>query len=518
MHAPDFTPLIASCDFQKGKKRLELKKLLRQLNLLYLPLREEGDRTARLRLQVNAIHGTYRICTRNQTESFEDRLLTLGLSQTEIKKDRLIRQLGKICRYWEVCVNLTSFAKEFPSLAKHIRLQTVVSYRPELWEFGVTGIAPCWVHAEIQLIFHYALNAMRHFFQPRVIGASKSACYLCNLFLSHHGQYFVSKTHGHLYNQWTVPDLASVNYSKQVAFRNVLSAMNEDILNDTSANRNRRTRRSYAGDSWTSFHGRRPPPPLSDTSTIFSYNTSLHRHVDMTPGHPINSVIQEEQSSASEGSNTTLKVEPVRNEKEIETAPKVGISAPTSEQYLEECHGTDGISTPVALHSSPNMVPAGETSPTRSDTARPLADVEPSRKSPTIPSLISSSTSSSTTQELPRPQQDPPIVNQSTTAQSAVPDLMQPVPFRGAVSHTSPLFLECDEVAVDITCEEPVIGHVWATSNEDPCQFTAPVDIELASLKIEEDQVLRRGDKSQELLLQFCNKGKPILGLRLQWI
>ncbi|KAI9764608.1 MAG: hypothetical protein M1840_008342 [Geoglossum simile] len=61
------------------------------------------------------------------------------------------------------------------------------------------------VHAEIQLLLHYALNADANSLQPRVIYASKSACFLCNLFLKFYGQFFTPKTHGRLYEKWAVP-------------------------------------------------------------------------------------------------------------------------------------------------------------------------------------------------------------------------------------------------------------------------------------------------------------------------
>ena len=60
------------------------------------------------------------------------------------------------------------------------------------------------VHAEIQLLFFYELDPER--LRPRTICSSKSACYLCNLFFSLHGKYYVPRTHGRLYHKWTLPD------------------------------------------------------------------------------------------------------------------------------------------------------------------------------------------------------------------------------------------------------------------------------------------------------------------------
>jgi hypothetical protein len=61
------------------------------------------------------------------------------------------------------------------------------------------------VHAEVQLVIHYAQKENDGIPQPRVICASKSACFLCNLFLKYDGQFYTPKTHGRLYAQWTIP-------------------------------------------------------------------------------------------------------------------------------------------------------------------------------------------------------------------------------------------------------------------------------------------------------------------------
>lgn len=60
------------------------------------------------------------------------------------------------------------------------------------------------VHAEIQLLFFYELNP--GMLRPRVICSSKSACYLCDLFFKLHGRFYIPRTHGRLYERWTLPD------------------------------------------------------------------------------------------------------------------------------------------------------------------------------------------------------------------------------------------------------------------------------------------------------------------------
>ena len=61
------------------------------------------------------------------------------------------------------------------------------------------------MHAEIQIVTFHRLEKTLPL--PRIIGTSKAACYLCNLFLSLHPQYKISATHGTIFKNWTIPDV-----------------------------------------------------------------------------------------------------------------------------------------------------------------------------------------------------------------------------------------------------------------------------------------------------------------------
>ena len=65
-------------------------------------------------------------------------------------------------------------------------------------------LSPWKVHAEIQLLFFYELNA--DIPRPRFICSSKSACYLCDLFVKSHGKFCLPRTHGRLYDRWILPE------------------------------------------------------------------------------------------------------------------------------------------------------------------------------------------------------------------------------------------------------------------------------------------------------------------------
>ena len=60
------------------------------------------------------------------------------------------------------------------------------------------------VHAEVQLLAFYEESTSIK--PPRLLAASKSACYLCNAFICLHGKFQISSTHGRLWPHWTLPD------------------------------------------------------------------------------------------------------------------------------------------------------------------------------------------------------------------------------------------------------------------------------------------------------------------------
>ena len=75
------------------------------------------------------------------------------------------------------------------------------------------------VHAEIQLLLFYSKNDQ--VLAPRIVCSSKSACYLCNLFICLHGRFVVPSTHGWLYKRWTLPDY----HSSTASDMRILTAM-----------------------------------------------------------------------------------------------------------------------------------------------------------------------------------------------------------------------------------------------------------------------------------------------------
>jgi hypothetical protein len=125
-------------------------------------------------------------------------------------------------------VSLVNTAKQYPTLFQHMTMTHLTPYKsvPTSIRFQKWATS-CHVHAEVQLAVYYDLNPH---YQPRCIGSSKWLCYLCYLFLRAHNRFFVSKTHGHLYDQWTVPDLMEFDKDLSQKYRNILKAVDDIIL------------------------------------------------------------------------------------------------------------------------------------------------------------------------------------------------------------------------------------------------------------------------------------------------
>ena len=133
--------------------------------------------------------------------------------------------MNKIGRYWGLCIELAEFSRRYRSLFQYVALQTIRPYHSVTTTLRGVCIT-CHVHAEIQLLTFYENFPKLVSLKPRVLGVSKAACYLCNLFLMNHGQFFFTKTHGQLYHQWTVPDLIQFKPDHRNKYRRVLATMN----------------------------------------------------------------------------------------------------------------------------------------------------------------------------------------------------------------------------------------------------------------------------------------------------
>ncbi|KAL9032833.1 MAG: hypothetical protein Q9180_006283, partial [Flavoplaca navasiana] len=83
------------------------------------------------------------------------------------------------------------------------------------------------VHAEIQILLFYEQHPSR--VPPRIIGSSKSACYLCDLFIQLHGHFQVPRSHGKLYDRWILPKEALDHLSASPHLRSVVDRFNAKL-------------------------------------------------------------------------------------------------------------------------------------------------------------------------------------------------------------------------------------------------------------------------------------------------
>lgn len=103
-----------------------------------------------------------------------------------------------------------------------------VSAAQTKFQSRLTDCATPWkVHAEIQLLLFY--ERMPPMVRPRIIGSSKSACYLCDLFIQQHGQFQVPRTHGRLYDRWIVPERSINDPSANRYLRSVVDRLNATL-------------------------------------------------------------------------------------------------------------------------------------------------------------------------------------------------------------------------------------------------------------------------------------------------
>lgn len=96
---------------------------------------------------------------------------------------------------------------------------------------------------------------------PRVIGASKEACFLCNSFIKGHGLFCVSKAHCHVYSQWAVPDLAAYGEESLIRMRRTLVSVNRDVTSTLEQARCNRSFRPFPLQSSTNLQKPNLPTP-----------------------------------------------------------------------------------------------------------------------------------------------------------------------------------------------------------------------------------------------------------------
>ena len=239
----DFKNLIHRAQFvymknEKAARQL-VEKLLHELAAVYEGFEDvSGDELTEMERVVKA---SFEFWSTKAIQDYFQRLETSVGSTLTAQVGaaiKTLRQTQKIAAYRRICIFLVKTARENPHLFKEgITMAYLEPYQSVPTTIGFEEWAKtCHVHAEIQLAVHYDLMSQQQetvFLTPRAIGISKSLCYLCYQFLRAHKRFFPSRTHGRLYDQWTVPDLTEFDDEIVERYRGILKDVDEEVARHT---------------------------------------------------------------------------------------------------------------------------------------------------------------------------------------------------------------------------------------------------------------------------------------------
>ena len=242
----DFTNLLHRVQFYYIKKekssRHAVEKSLVELASVYEGF-EAVPSEAELPALKDVVDSSFTFCSTDTIRDFAQRLeSSVGATPTKqvASAIKCLRQIQKIAAYRRICVSLTETARIYPALFQNsVKMAYLVPYKSIPTTIGYKEWAKtCHVHAEVQLAVHYDLlsqleAAQQSFLRPRTIGISKWLCYLCYHFLKAHEQFFPSKTHGQLYDQWTIPDSAEFTTETYQRYRGIVKAIDDEVLQQT---------------------------------------------------------------------------------------------------------------------------------------------------------------------------------------------------------------------------------------------------------------------------------------------
>ncbi|KAL6719933.1 hypothetical protein ACLMJK_001854 [Lecanora helva] len=270
------------------KNSLALRSKLAELASTYLRADDcRRDTDDEIEILKAVAQQSYNFCT-PEGRPIEETISSYGFRGLNVLENKHLRQINKLGRYWGLCKDLAEASRKFDRLFRSIDLQTLPSYEaylpPSLTKIGRM---PYHVHAEIQLLTFYGLQSSSRVSKPRILGVSKSACYLCNLFIINHDQFFITKTHGRLYPLWTVPDRADYSANARRRIRQVLATIDQEIQTALATNQMNRIWRKWPIESYVQL---RPDfslsPVRSDLETVQSNASSVPKYTAPGPSKP----------------------------------------------------------------------------------------------------------------------------------------------------------------------------------------------------------------------------------------
>ena len=229
----DFSNLVHRAQHVYTKKEKETRLLvesrLKDLATVYEEFESSEDDIPSLMQLVDA---SFTFSSAQDIKDYAQRLQTNTKETSQVSSAiKSLRQIQKIASYRRICVSLFNATRQFPTLFRHLKIDYLVPYQEVPTSIGYHDWATtCHVHAEVQLAFHYDLNRG---YRPRCIGTSKWLCYLCYQFLLAHKLFFPSKTHGRIFDQWTIPDLVEFSGALIQEYRRILKEIDGVVLQKT---------------------------------------------------------------------------------------------------------------------------------------------------------------------------------------------------------------------------------------------------------------------------------------------
>lgn len=208
-----------------GSLKLALADLIESLKIIDQEPFEE-----RSRLLKTVIHKSYAISHQGGCKSLESSLQAKGFS-TAVCQSREVLEIDKLSKYIELCDDLLRLSRQ-PStrtLCQRLTFEALEAY-PRSQPLG--SLSKCYVHGEVQLVLFHERHSNHT--PPRAIGSSKSACFLCDLFIKRHGCFGISHSHMKLYPKWTIPEASWMSTKQVELLRRTIQAMTVDI--ETLAN------------------------------------------------------------------------------------------------------------------------------------------------------------------------------------------------------------------------------------------------------------------------------------------
>lgn len=271
--------------------------------------------------------------------SLETSLIASGVSPG-VANSNLVRRVDKLGRYWAACATMAKLASnpKYRTLFASVKLETVPAYRAHIWPPGSDKRRH--VHAEVQLVTHHRLHPSG--LPPRVIGISKAACYLCDLFLSKHKQYYFSGSHGTIFDAWTVPDLVEYSVSDITELRQIMVVMNRNLYETEQRIRKPRAKRQSTGKQlayqsfiWsTPYQASTPPLSTRDEHSVPASVRSITPGLAGPSAHvpPFLPQISQDEGDATDNGLMQIAQAKSPNQASIEHSTE-GIIAPTNSTH-----------------------------------------------------------------------------------------------------------------------------------------------------------------------------------------